>query len=153
MKKTKAIKQTNKIANQVPVAGTESGNLGKRVRPLPSHNSLPIGWHLSRNFFSERDFFCFLLDLGFYICGLTLAFQWWVESKPVQCWQLSPEIREQGKEKRSVYWAYIKSAVPLFMRKKKEKSLGLSSEDHLVQHNKQYHKNVLLSSFRISHTE
>ena len=153
MKKTKAIKQTNKIANQVPVAGTESGNLGKRVRPLPSHNSLPIGWHLSRNFFSERDFFCFLLDLGFYICGLTLAFQWWVESKPVQCWQLSPEIREQGKEKRSVYWAYIKSAVPLFMRKKKEKSLGLSSEDHLVQHNKQYHKKVLLSSFRISHTE
>ena len=153
MKKTKTIKQTNKIANQVPVAGTESGNLRKRVRPLPSHNSLPIGWHLSRNFFSERDFFCFLLDLGFYICGLTLAFQWWVESKPVQCWQLSPEIREQGKEKRSVYWAYIKSAVPLFMRKKKEKSLGLSSEDHLVQHNKQYHKKVLLSSFRISHTE
>ena len=48
MKKTKTIKQTNKIANQVPVAGTESGNLGKRVRPLPSHNSLPIGWHLSR---------------------------------------------------------------------------------------------------------
>ena len=153
MKKTKTIKQTNKIANQVPVAGTESGNLGKRVRPLPSHNSLPIGWHLSRNFFSERDFFCFLLDLGFYICGLTLAFQWWVESKPVQCWQLSPEIREQGKEKRSVYWAYIKSAVPLFMRKKKEKSLGLSSEDHLVQHNKQYRKKVLLSSFRISNTE
>ena len=153
MKKTKTIKQTNKIANQVPVAGTESGNLRKRVRPLPSHNSLPIGWHLSRNFFSERDFFCFLLDLGFYICGLTLAFQWWVESKPVQCWQLSPEIREQGKEKRSVYWAYIKSAVPLFVRKKKEKSLGLSSEDHLVQHNKQYHKKVLLSSFRISHTE
>ena len=154
MKKTKTIKQTNKIANQVPVAGTESGNLGKRVRPLPSHNSLPIGWHLSRNFFSERDFFCFLLDLGFYICGLTLAFQWWVESKPVQCWQLSPEIREQGKEKRSVYWAYIKSAVPLFMKKKKkEKSLGLSSEDHLVQHNKQYHKKVLLSSFRISNTE
>ena len=75
MKKTKTIKQTNKIANQVPVAGTESGNLGKRVRPLPSHNSLPIGWHLSRNFFSERDFFCFLLDLGFYICGLTLVFQ------------------------------------------------------------------------------
>ena len=153
MKKTKTIKQTNKIANQVPVAGTESGNLGKRVRPSPSHNSLPIGWHLSRNFFSERDFFCFLLDLGFYICGLTLAFQWWVESKPVQCWQLSPEIREQGKEKRSVYWAYIKSAVPLFMRKKKEKSLGLSSEDHLVQHNKQYHKKVLLSSFKISPTE
>ena len=57
MKKTKTIKQTNKIANQVPVAGTESGNLGKRVRPLPSHNSLQIGWHLSRNFFSERDFF------------------------------------------------------------------------------------------------
>ena len=122
MKKTKTIKQTNKIANQVPVAGTESGNLGKRVRPLPSHNSLPIGWHLSRNFFSERDFFCFLLDLGFYICGLTLAFQWWVESKPVQCWQLSPEIREQGKEKRSVYWASIKSAVPLFMKKKKRKN-------------------------------
>ena len=57
MKKAKTRKQTNKIENQVPVAGIKSGNLGKRVRPLPSHSSLRIGWHLSRNFFSERDFF------------------------------------------------------------------------------------------------
>ena len=153
MKKTKTIKQTNEIANQVPFASTESGNLGKRVRPSPSHNSLPIDCHLSSNFFSERDFFCFLLDLGFYICGLTLAFQWWVESKPVQCWQLSPEIREQGKEKRSVYWAYIKSASSSFHEKKKRKNHSDSAVKTTLYSTKQYHKKVLLSSFRISPTE